>query len=885
MITGYFRTDLVYPMRNTFYACLPFAMFPISALAQDFSITEPTISTCSGFFYDTGGPGGGGYGNNQAFTSTICPPVEGQSVSLAFTGASLSLAGLSPVDHVTIHNGADTEAPVLGQFIGQGLQGEVFTANNATGCLTVVFVSNASGTGFFTGSIGCVESCPAPTAAFGPGTVDTLTLCQGLTTVLDGSASTAADGQGISSYIWSVGQTVLDTTTTPDLPHVFGPSGVYHATLRVVDDAGCASWHADTVLVLVSATPSFEGSHVSTPACAPAVVDLQGEAAPVPLFASPVECRDFSSALPDDVGPAFEFTIPVSTGSAGELVTSVEQIGSICLDLEHSFMGDLVIQVVCPSGESVMLHAQGGGPTFLGDANDSDSGDPVPGTCWTYCFSHDAQLGTWAECGVNGVTPNVTEVAQGMALIPGTYAPAGSLFDLIGCPVNGDWTIVVQDLWAADNGSFCGWCSGFIVPVDSSTLSISPVIHLSNPDSAYWTGVGVSGGPNPADATAGPLTGGAQEYTFSVIDSYGCPYDTTITALIYPSLLVEAGPDVTLCSDSVQLGVVVSSGPTPTCTYTLVLMDSDADGWSLGANLGVVLDGDTTRFYFATQGLSQEVITMDVLHGSSIELNYEAGAAFNQENSFDLFDAGGELLYASPGDPPSGVAYSGTIDCSGVPAAYQLEWSPAIGLSDIAIPDPLLFTGTSGWYTVSATSVELPFCSGVDSVWVEAGVAPLGIAWSEDDSTLCASLDTLITYEWWFNGTLQFATSTPCLSVPEAGTWYVEGAGSGECAYVSDAVDVQYDSATSVEERTDAGSLAVFPVPTGGELTLRAGGLKGTEVIVRISDMSGRSVFERRLKPSGGAVDVAMDLPLKPGSYLLLLQDDRAAQVKKVVVR
>ncbi len=42
------------------------------------------------------------------------------------------------------------------------------------------------------------------------------------------------------------------------------------------------------------------------------------------------------------------------------------------MDIEHSFIGDLVIDVIVPTGQSVVLHQQGGGATFLGIPVDDD---------------------------------------------------------------------------------------------------------------------------------------------------------------------------------------------------------------------------------------------------------------------------------------------------------------------------------------------------------------------------------------------------------------------------------------------------------------------------------------------------------------------------------
>ena len=68
----------------------------------------------------------------------------------------------------------------------------------------------------------------------------------------------------------------------------------------------------------------------------------------------------------------------------------------VCINFEHSFMGDLVISLTCPTGQSVVLHQQGGGGTNLGDP-DQAGGAQFPGIGWDYCWSPAATNGTWAD--------------------------------------------------------------------------------------------------------------------------------------------------------------------------------------------------------------------------------------------------------------------------------------------------------------------------------------------------------------------------------------------------------------------------------------------------------------------------------------------------------
>ena len=56
-------------------------------------------------------------------------------------------------------------------------------------------------------------------------------------------------------------------------------------------------------------------------------------------------------------------------------------------------MGDLVISIVCPNGQSMTVHQQGGGNTFLGEPIDNDA-DGSLGVGFDYYWAPDASTGT-----------------------------------------------------------------------------------------------------------------------------------------------------------------------------------------------------------------------------------------------------------------------------------------------------------------------------------------------------------------------------------------------------------------------------------------------------------------------------------------------------------
>jgi hypothetical protein len=156
---------------------------------------------------------------------------------------------------------------------------------------------------------------------------------------------------------------------------------------------------------------------------------------------------------------------------------------SVCVTMEHSWLRDLQIELIAPSGERVRLQrmlGQIGGEIYLGDANDCDTSNaPVPGTGATYCWSPTATNPSMLAYADNaGLMVSVVNCYGGGAisaeLPPDTYAAADPWSNLDGATLNGNWELRVTDLWENDNGYVFEWSLAW----DQASLSscAGPVI-------------------------------------------------------------------------------------------------------------------------------------------------------------------------------------------------------------------------------------------------------------------------------------------------------------------------------------------------------------------------------------------------------------------------
>lgn len=689
--------------------------------AQQFSITSGSITTCVGVLEDSGGPAGQ-YGNGENYTAVICPDTPGDGISLLWAVFNLSNTGPNPIDRIRIWDGNSTSATFLGEYTGTALQGLITstTTFNSSGCLTVQFISNGNGVGDFAAAITCFTPCERPTAVATMSEASPALVCVGEPLDFDGTASYAAAGFNIVSYEW-----VFDdgtTATGANASHAYFEPGEYIVQLNLIDNNDCVNANVVDLQILVSTTPIFAGTTESLEVCLGSTVDLTGVANPVTWTGIPEANFGDGVYLPDDVGTPFTSELTFAQFDPGQTLTNVNDLLSICVSMEHSFMGDVVLSVTCPSGQVIILHQQGGGGTYIGGANDGDGNtNPIAGECWDYCWAPNATLGTFAASAAFGATPNVMQGGSpsNNALIPGTYSSLQPWSNLAGCPLNGTWTFTSLDLWGADNGFLCNWSLNFNPAIIPDVTQFTPDLGLSTLDSTFW--VGPYGTPDPANPTQLSFTPdipGVFDFTYFVTDNFGCMYDTTVQVTVTEQMVIDAGPDIVLCNDPLPMaGQIVANGPPANCTWTLTLLESFGDSWNGGATLAVVIGGVSTN-YTVPSGITELDIPLAVSTGATISLNYTAGTSWNGENSFDLYDDLGNLVYSSPNGPPTGVAWAGTITCDGGASPTVWEWTPATGLVDANDPLTNVFTTQPTWYTLVAYPDGNPQCAVSDSVLV-----------------------------------------------------------------------------------------------------------------------------------------------------------------------
>lgn len=505
-----------------------------------------TISTCSGTFVDPGGSEN--YAPNLDTTWTYCPDeTGGNSVAFSFILANF---GLGAGDTLFVYDGIDTDAYQLMALVGSGAEadfGVLPSPGNTSGCLTFVFTSDGveEGPGW-EAIISCQLFCQPiiPTIVTNPVVVpaDTgwIDICQGES--IDFSATATYPLQGgyyypqsdeMSQFTWAFGDG--STENGQNVSHSFEFEGGYIVYLTVSNllmENGdtvlyCENTELSIIKVRVSTTPDFTGTMaVHDPLCITATTDLVGVVTPVSADFGASGLTAGETFLPDGSGVSYQTDVVITAFAPGQTLDDIDNLLGICLNMEHSYLGDLNITITCPDGTTVTLKSYpGGGSTFLGEPIDDDD-DLDPGVGYDYCWSPDPEY-----------LDMTTESADTTTLPAGSYTAEQSLNGLVGCPLNGTWTITVQDNLGSDNGYIFYWG----LALDPS---ISPFYEIFTPTivDMNW-----QADPTIIDVISGDSViiegqnGTTVNYVFSVSDDFGCTYDTTYSLEVLPNPLLFKG--------------------------------------------------------------------------------------------------------------------------------------------------------------------------------------------------------------------------------------------------------------------------------------------------------------------------------------------------------
>lgn len=569
-------------------------------------------------FFDSGGSGGN-YGDNENEIITICPDLAlGSKVTSSFAIGSGMTWSVDPSDTLYVFDGPSTASPLIGKY-NSGSHPTGFVANaswsNPSGCLTFQFISDGAtnSTGWDAG-VSC-GNLPQPFEPhmeayingdipggndMSPADTGYVDVCLGdsimfvATPVFPYDVSVTGTGYDqISGYTveWDFSD---GTSATGDTVWFTPPSrSGFLVSMKVTDPILVAELIISKTRV--STIPSFATCEaIPDTICLGATANLVGGVTATDTAGVDGTVGSFQlggsfaglTFLPDGSGVSHVDTLSMS-GFGGYTMASASDLDQICINIEHSYIGDLDITLTCPSGVTLTLMdcytGAGPGNTFLGDA--LDDGSLTPGVGFDYCWTMAATWGTMTDENIAGNYIPATVSTPNNVLTPGDYTPLDPWTGFIGCPVDGDWIITITDNIGADNGYLFEWGLFFDPSINPYSEFYTPLIQseqwLSDPT--------IISGTSDTAIVVQPVVAGDNSYTFEVTDNFGCTYDTTI--VVYALDGPEVMPGDTACDNTFQVsGTFAPEGGTwsytgpgsatffPSNTFINPTLDVDAPG-------------------------------------------------------------------------------------------------------------------------------------------------------------------------------------------------------------------------------------------------------------------------------------------------------------------
>lgn len=459
-----------------------------------------------------------------------------------------------------------------------------------------------------------------------------------------------------TTFTWKLGSDVtLSGMGMDDVTHTFTPGNGFAVDITATDTLSCPAQNSITFRVrnskdpvsLISMSPVLCEGDTFTPQVGYSEgSDIQLQEVGYIQHAS-LTVND-TVFLPDGqncppYGLYYRSNVTFTEFAPNATLTNANDILYVRIKMEHSAIEDLEIKLFCPNGSSSTILPNPNytnsslysffrvnlGSAYRPDVVSCDATLNPMGEPWNYVWSNNTTLGYqyapgngscynssnfhshynphWDDSNIGyfGDTQHSFSVdSSNVANMTHIYHPYQNFNSLVGCPLNGNWYIQVQDLETSDNGYIVEWEMALNPNLMPSTWE-----YVIDVDTFYFTGNQVID-----NTTLQPLTSEDTTFGLTLIDVFGCQYDTTFSISVHEMPDVFLGEDRQICNgQSITLSPETTNEAYDylwsTGDITPAITVSDSGSYSLSAR---IFNNDTILCQAADTvevGISEAVFT------------------------------------------------------------------------------------------------------------------------------------------------------------------------------------------------------------------------------------------------------------------------------------
>ncbi|MDZ7879715.1 MAG: gliding motility-associated C-terminal domain-containing protein [Saprospiraceae bacterium] len=519
---------------------------------------KDSLLTCGGLFLDAGN--NGAYANNQTLTLTLSSSdPESSHIALGF-----DLLDLAPGDELCFFDGPTVNDSLIGcaSDLVAAQNTIVETTARSNGKMTIRFRSNNDNIQRqgWVARILCIPSCQTLRAkvtaipfitpqdtGWIDGCPNTTRVSFKATGIYPFNDIKYHQSDTLSKFEWNFGDG-SPIVTGPEVDHVFTESGGFNVKVIVTDTMGCQNVNFIKQRVRISPRPTFNTGMLVTEVCTGTEIKLRGQSQLIdPNFqvstqpnsgSFPIgQVRSETLFIPDNPAKEYRTSVYFTDFGPGQTLTNIADLTRIFVNMEHSYARDLEIKILCPSRRSVTLH-QYDFPTrdrnriLIGQPLYSENDCRVTTSCVDDGTRNPPGKGleyAWVNTGAAGTWRGRFTASGTHSLPAGKYRSDQALSGLVGCPLNGEWTIVVKDQFGGDNGWIFQWGIEFKKDLYPSieTFQRRIVDHYWKPSTNITSYMRDS-------IVSKPKNAGIASFAYEVVDDAGCKFDTIVNVSVLP---------------------------------------------------------------------------------------------------------------------------------------------------------------------------------------------------------------------------------------------------------------------------------------------------------------------------------------------------------------